>query len=408
MGLIKAAIDSISSSLADSWLEVIEPDNMDDRTLMVRGISQRTSNKGANKKGSQNVISNGSVIHVYPNMMMLLMDNGKVIDYTAEEGMYTVNNSSAPSLFNGELGEAIKDTFNRFKFGGVPSGNQQAIYINLQEIKGIKFGTKNPVNYFDNFYNAELFLRAHGSYSIRITDPLKFFFEAVPRNSERCVVDDINEQYLAEFLDALQSTINQMSADGVRISYVSSKSREVSKYMANTLDDDWRNGRGIEVVSVGLQSVSYDPESQRLINMRNEAGIMSSPDIQDSYMKKNIAESFKAAAGNSGGAAMGFFGMNMAQNTAANMSGLFNNTQQQQQQQQQQPQQPQYQPQQQQSSGTAAWKCECGTSNTGNFCSNCGKSKPSAPAEWRCTCGMMNTGNFCSHCGRGSPAGDSR
>ena len=116
--------------------------------------------------------------------MMILLDNGKIVDYSAEEGYYQVYLSSAPSMFNGQLGEAIKETFGRIKYGGTPSTSQQVYYINLQEIKGIKFGTRNPINYFDNFYNAELFLRCHGTYSVKITDPLKFFTEAVPRNAQ--------------------------------------------------------------------------------------------------------------------------------------------------------------------------------------------------------------------------------
>jgi len=123
------------------------------------------------------------VIHVYDNQFMMLVDGGKIIDYTAEPGYFTVDQSSSPSMFSGSLDAAVKDTFERLKFGGQTPHEQRVFYINLQEIKGIKFGTRNPVNYFDQFYNAELFLRAHGSYSIRIIDPLRFYAEAVPRNA---------------------------------------------------------------------------------------------------------------------------------------------------------------------------------------------------------------------------------
>ena len=112
---------------------------------------------------------------------------------------------------------------------GTAPVSQKVLYLNLQEIKGIRFGTRNPISYFDNFYNAELFLRAHGTYSIRITDPIRFYVEAIPKNKDQVEIADINEQYLYEFLDALQSSINQMSADGMRISYVQSKSRELIK-----------------------------------------------------------------------------------------------------------------------------------------------------------------------------------
>ena len=164
MGIIKATLGAIGGGLADSWQEVIEADQLTDTTVMTRGVTVRPSDKrSSNKRGTVDFVSNGSIIHVYPNQFMMLLDGGKVVDYTAEEGYYKVENSSAPSLFNGELGASIKETFGRIKFGGVPSGKQVVIFINLQEIKGIKFGTRAPINYFDAFYNSELFLRAHGT-----------------------------------------------------------------------------------------------------------------------------------------------------------------------------------------------------------------------------------------------------
>ncbi len=153
---------------------------MGDKTVFVRGVQVRQG-KGSNTKGSSDLVSNGSIIHVYPNQFMMLVDGGKIVDYTAEPGYYKVSQSSEPSLFNGEFGNALRETFNRVRFGGVVPGAQKVYYVNLQEIKGIKFGTRNPVNYFDNFYNAELFLRAHGNYSVKITDPIKFYAEVVPR-----------------------------------------------------------------------------------------------------------------------------------------------------------------------------------------------------------------------------------
>src|SRR5699024_5794730 len=129
---------------------------------------------------------------VYPNMMMLLVDGGQIIDYTAEEGYYKVDNSAAPSLFNGDFEGALNESFERFRFGGVTPSKQEVFFINLQEIRGIRFGTQQPINYFDNFYNAELFVRAHGSYSIAITDPILFFKNVVPKGVTRLTIDEIN------------------------------------------------------------------------------------------------------------------------------------------------------------------------------------------------------------------------
>ena len=115
MGILKAAGMAIGGALADQWLEVIEADSMGDQTVFVKGVKIR---KGSNTKGTVDTVSNGSVIHVYPNQFMMLVDGGKVVDYTAEEGYYTVNNSSLPSLFNGQFGDALKDSFQRVKYGG--------------------------------------------------------------------------------------------------------------------------------------------------------------------------------------------------------------------------------------------------------------------------------------------------
>ncbi len=394
MGLIKAAVGAIGGSLADSWLDVIEPEGFTSTTVMTKGVLKSAKDKrSSNKKGTQDIISNGSKIHVYPNQMMLLVDNGRIVDYTAEEGVYEVYMSSAPSLFNGELKASVKESFERFKFGGTPSSAQKVFYINLAEIKGIKFGTKNPINYFDEFYNAELFMRCHGNYSVKITDPLKFFAESVPQGSERVDMEDINEQYLSEFLTALQTSIGQMSVDGQRISHIQSKSSELAKYMENALDADWKERRGMEIQSVGIMSISYDEESKQLINMRNQGAMLSDPSVREGYVQGAVARGLEAAGSNTAGASQAFMAMGMGLNGAGNFMGAASSSNQAQMQQQQMQQQMQ----------SNAWTCSCGNANTGKFCSMCGKAMPAPAQSWKCSCGNTNTGKFCSMCGKPMP-----
>ena len=325
MGIIKAVASAVGGALADQWLEAIEPDDMGDRIVFARGVQVRRG-KGSNTKGSSDIVSNGSVIHVYPNQFMMLVDGGKVVDYTAEEGYYTIDHSAMPSMFNGQFGEALKESFNRIRFGGITPTAQKVYYVNLQEIKGIKFGTRNPVNYFDNFYNAELFLRAHGTYSIKVTDPLKFYGEVIPKNADRVDIDSINEQYLSEFLEAFQTSVNQMSADGTRISFVTSKSRELGRYMADTLDEEWNKLRGMEIQSVGIASITYDEESQNLINLRNKGAMMGDPGIREGYVQSTIAEGLKNAGSNSAGSLAGFMGMGFGMQTGGGFMGAASNT----------------------------------------------------------------------------------
>lgn len=391
MGIIKAVGSAISGGFADQWLETIEASDMSDHTVFASGVKIR---KGQNTKGTDNLVSNGSMIHVKDNQFMMLVDGGKVVDYTAEPGYYQVNNSSAPSLFNGQFGDAIKESFNRIKFGGETPYKQQVYFINLQEIKGIKFGTRNPVNYFDSFYNAELFLRTHGTYSIKITDPLKFYAEVIPKNKSKVDFEEINEQYTDEFLSALQSSINQMSADGIRISFVSSKGRELGKYMAETLDEDWTKTRGMEIQSVGIGSISYTEDSQDLINLRNQGAMMSDPSIREGYVQKNIAEGLKAAGSNKNGSMSGFMGMGLGMQTGGNFMAAASQSNMQ--------QMKQSEPVKMEPVTKNTWKCSCGAENVGKFCPECGAKKPENKI-WICSCGNTNTGKFCSECGKERP-----
>ncbi len=399
MGIIKAVMNAAGQALADTWQEVYEPNDMGERTVFTNGVLVR---RGQNVKGTSNTVSNGSVIHVYDNQMMLLVDGGKVVDYTAEPGYYTVDNSAMPSLFNGEFGDSVKEAFNRIKFGGETPVMQKVFYINLQEIKGIKFGTRNPINYFDSFYNAELFLRAHGTYSIKITNPLQFYAEAIPRNKDHVEITEINEQYISEFLQALQAAINQLSADGTRISHVTSKAFELGKYMANILDEEWDKMRGMEIQAVGLGSISYDEDSQKLINMRNEGAMLGTDfNVMRGMAVKNITEGIRDAGSNTGGAMSAFMGVGMGMNSMNATLGSLNGLQ---------------TPNDMQNmNGMAAmagqvsaangWTCECGQTNTGKFCGNCGKPAPAPKTVWTCECGQANEGKFCSNCGKPAPLG---
>ena len=240
-------------------------------------------------------------------------------------------------------------------------------------------------------------------------------------------IDTINEQYLSEFLEALQTSINQMSADGTRISYVTSRSRELGQYMAHTLDEEWTRMRGMEIQAVGIASITYDEESQNLINLRNRGAMMGDPSIREGYVQTTIAEGLKNAGSNDSGAMAGFMGMGMGMQMGGGFMGAASNTNMQQ---MQMNQAPVSQPMGDQPSGSqwaapnqmagaqpggggmagqmpetqpsGAWLCPgCGTSNTGKFCGECGHPRPDAP--WTCACGNINTGKFCSECGKPRP-----
>ena len=418
MGIIRALAGAIGGGLADQWLEVYESDYMGPSTITAPGVMVRQNDtRNSNRKGTADTISNGSIIQVKEGQFMLLVDGGKVIDYSGEAGYFKVDNSSMPSLFNGELGDTIKETFNRVRFSGTTPYKQTTYFLNMQEIRGLKFGTPAPVNYFDNFYNAELFLRAHGSYTIRITDPLKFYVQVADHDADSSIdVADMSEQYRNEFLTAFQTALNKMSSDGQRISFVLSRGDDLAKYMQDVLDEKWQELRGFQVESVAIASISYDEESQKLINMRNQGAMLSDASIREGYVQGSIARGLESAGSNKAGAGQAFFGMGVGMSTMGSGFGTFsqNNAEQIRQQQAQQASQAHPAPNPDAAENhagaetvmagvaTSTWTCpQCGITNTGKFCSECGTKKPDASLKCpKCGKPVSPQSRFCPECGQ--------
>lgn len=391
MGLIRAAIDSFRHGMSDQWLEVIECEHMDAQTVLSPGVLLKRGDQRGNRR-TEGVISQGSTIHIEEGQCMLLIDGGKVVDFSAEPGYYTVNLDSAPSAFTGGLHQAVKDTFSRFQYAGGTPVQQRVVYINLQEIRGLKFGTPNPLNYFDNFYNAELFLRSYGTYSIRVVDPIKFYLQVADRSLDRSIrMDEINEQYRNEFLNAFQSSLNQLSIDGIRISHLPSKGRELAKTMQDILDEEWKEQRGFIIESVGIASISYTEESQELLQMRNRGALLSDPTIREGYVQSTVAHGIEEAGRNAHGAQNGFMGINLGMNAAQSMQSFSQTNAAQMQQDRQSSQAGSAAPSPSDpavtnSNATTDAPAAQPSANSPRFCPNCGS--PVQPAD-----------RFCSNCG---------
>jgi membrane protease subunit (stomatin/prohibitin family) len=320
MGLIKAAIGAISGNLADQWLDAIQPEEIGPHALAVRGRGQRADRRSSNKKGTPDYISRGSRIVVPPSTALILTDGGAIGSFTAEPGYFQVD-SGGPSLFSGDLEGSIMDTWERFKFGGNPPVQQIAVFINLREIRDVKFGTSSPVTYFDEFYQAELALRAHGAYSFQITDPLLFFKNVMPPAATNVTVEDIQGQLLSEFMSAFQAALSRLSVEGYRISHIPAAAERLNAHMDEALDAKWRQLRGMEIMSTAVSSISYTDESQRLVGLRSQGAMMSPPGVAAAFAQTATAEGLRAAGSNPSGALGAFAGVGVGGSVAG--PGLF-------------------------------------------------------------------------------------
>ena len=395
MGIIKAAVGSAGGTLADQWKEFFSCDSLNKDVLMVKGQKQIGS-RSSNTKGSDNVISNGSGIAVADGQCMIIVEQGKIVECSAEPGVYTFDTSSEPSIFAGKFGESLKASFKtmlgRFTYGGSTGKDQRVYYFNTKEIIDNKFGTPNPVPFriVDRKINLDLDaeVRCAGVYSYKISDPVLFYKSIAGNVSDEYRREELDGQLKPEFISALQPAFAKLSEMELRPNQIPAHAEELGAAMNTELSGKWGELRGISVVSVALATISIPEEYQKQITERQMTASLQDPQAAAANLMRAQAEAMKDAANNTAGAMTGFMGMGMAGgNSAAQAAASLFNTA--------------AQTQSNNAGAPGSWVCECGTENTGKFCSNCGKGKP---AKWVCECGTENSGNFCSNCGKAKPA----
>ena len=409
MGLIKAGIGALGGVLADQWKEYFYCDALPVEVLVKKG-QKRVSGRSSNTKGSDNVISNGSVIAVADGQCMIIVEQGKVVEVCAEPGEFVYDTSTEPSIFSGKLGKSILDTFKaigkRFTYGGDTGKDQRVYYFNTKEIIGNKFGTPSPIIFevmnkrigFSRTVN----VRCNGVYSYTISNPLLFYTRVCGNVEYEYTRDQIDSQLKAEFVSALQPAFGALAEMELRPAQIPGKVNELKAAMNEALKAEWVESRGITVEKIALNPITLNPEDmQKIQEMEDSMSYGANPFMMAGRMTNATANAMETAAGNSAGAMTGFMGMNMAGNA---MGGGFNAAQQfygmGQQMQQQAPQS--HQP------AADSWKCVCGAVNTGKFCAECGAKKPEPKAadSWKCSCGATVTGKFCPECGTKKPADD--
>lgn len=407
MGLIRAAVNAAGGVLADQWKEYFYCDSMDADVLVTRG-RKKTKGRTFNNKGEDNIISNGSVVAVNEGQCMIIVDQGKIVEFCGEAGEFTYDTSSEPSLFTGNLGDNVKRTFaeigRRFSFAGDAGKDQRVYFFNTKEILGNKYGTANPVPFRVVDQNIgldiDISIRCNGEYSYKIIDPLLFYTNVCGNVTDDYVRRELDSQLKSELMTALQPAFAKISAMGIRYSAIPAHTMELADALNDILSEKWAQLRGIEIVSFGINALKASEEDEAMIKELQKSAVLRNPNMAAATLTGAQAEAMKSAASNTAaGPMMAFAGMNMASQAGGlNAGELFQMGAQ----------------MDAQAAAKAAqisqaqtgWTCVCGkTGNTGKFCGECGSPRP-ATDGWKCVCGALNKGKFCSECGAKKPAGE--
>ena len=359
MGLIKAAVSAASSTLHDQWKEFIRCENLDNDTLMVR------------KSTENGVITKGSAIEVAPGQVAVIFQNGEILDATAEEGIYTFDQSASPSFFAGDFGAVFKEMWTRFTYNGAVNKDQAVYFINAKEIIDNKFGTPAPVPFQDwshpipnqmtgDVTPLRVQVKCFGKYTFKISDPAVFMRE-IAGTAEVYKKADICEQMRSEVQSTFQNVLNELgnSAHKVPVLELPSQTDEIKEVMDEKVFDQKIRDRGMQIEGFVIESVTLDDESNKKIDNYE---LSSNAHMQQGTLTGAYAEGIKDAANNANGAAAGMFGVGMMNMASGNAFGTAINN-----------------------ANTTAQNTNVNTgSNASKYCPNCG-----TPAN----------GNFCTNCG---------
>lgn len=389
MGLVKAIIGAAFSTVSDTWKDYIYCDSLSNDVLVCKG--QRKSQPGNVQYGSENVITDGTCIAVNEGQFLLLIENGNIIDYTAEPGGFIWQSGAEPGFFEGNPQNGLRNTLKtmagRLAHGGIATNDQRAYFINTKEILDTKYGF-GKIPFRDKEFNLTILLQGFGVFSYSIKDPIKFFVSIAGNITDSYYSSTLAAQLKAELQNALIPAFGHLSNDVTCYDQIPVHVQELSAYLNEELSAQWSDARGIEMRSLSFSNVLPDEESIDQIRELQETRVYSEDkSMLGARVGTAQAHAMESAAENPAGAFNGFVGMNMASNSGGvNVDNLINNTT------------------TSDSKKKETWTCKCGSINVRNFCPECGATKPEVDLYTCPKCGytekeMSHPPKFCPECG---------
>ena len=337
MGLIKAAADAIGGVAGDQWRDFYTvPPGLPVTAALFSAVPHNTTDgRGGNTGWSTGVISNGSRIVVPEGYGLVLMQEGGITGFVAEPGAYEWH-SDAPdsqSLFawDGLSVPLVSTSWERFKFGGRPKAQQQALFVSLKELTNNRFGTASEIYWDDAYLNTQVGALARGTYTVRIVDPIRFIRTYVPATylQPGAVFDftdtnnDAARQLFTEVVGSLASALSLYTNDpsrGSRITRIQQDTTGFAQSLSAAVETayQWRANRGIEIVNAAILGLEYDAATRELLTTVQRADALLGA-RGNSNLQASVAAGLQAAGEDAGAA--GILGMAIASGTVG-VAGL--------------------------------------------------------------------------------------
>ena len=338
MGLFQAVAGSIGGTLADQWKDFFTvPAGLPATAALFAAVPQGSNaGRGANTKGSSNLITNGSKIVVPEGYGLLLFQDGAITGFAAEPGAYEWKSDdlNSKSIFTGGglMDALVKQSWERFKFGGQPGSQQAAFFVSLKELPNNRFGTQSEIYWDDHFLGTQVGAITRGSYTLKIVDPILFVKNFVPasylQSGQVFDFTDLDNaaasQLFSEVVSSLAPAFSLYTNDpskGNRITKLQQDSIGFAKSLSDAVESgyQWKADRGLAIVKTAIVSIEYDPNTRELLKTVQRADALAGA-RGNSNLQASVAAGMQSAGENGGSA--GIMGLGMASGMIGGMGSL--------------------------------------------------------------------------------------
>ena len=338
MGLIQAVAGAVGGMLGDQWKDFYTvPAGLPSTAALFAAVPQGTNaGRGSNTSASSNIITNGSKIVVPEGYGLLLFQDGKITGFAAEPGGYEWRSDdiNSQSIFAGDgiVSPLIKQSWERFKFGGQPGSQQAAFFVSLKELPDNRFGTQSEIYWDDGFLGTQVGAVTRGSYTLKIADPILFVKNFVPATylQPGQVFDftDLDNAAAAQLFNEVVGSLapafslyTNDPAKGNRITKLQQDSVGFAKSLSDAVENayQWKSDRGLVIAKTAIVSIEYDANTRELLKTVQRADALAGA-RGNSNLQASVAAGMQAA-GENGGAA-GMMGIGMASGMMGGLGSL--------------------------------------------------------------------------------------
>ena len=253
-----------------------------------------------------NEIKYGAKLIVRESQYAVFVNEGQVADVLGP-GTWELETKNLP----------VMTTLQNWQHGFRSPFKAEVYFCSARRFTDLKWGTKQPLMVRDKEFGG-LRLRAFGTYSTRIVDPLKFIREIVGTDG-LFTTEEISNQ-LRNLIVSRFATI--IGSSDIPVLDMAANQDQLGEFLRQRIAPEFAE-YGLELTKLLVENVSLPPKVSEALDARTARGMTGN---LDEYLKYQTGVAMEAAARNpgSGSDAIGMgVGLAMAQTMSKGMGGAL-------------------------------------------------------------------------------------